>query len=159
EREEAAARGRLKQQKTLTIGRFVGGTCVLREKVPDISYQFEGDFRLLPTPGSWRRRDTLRHSRKRGVFISHIAEERDVAAMLKAGIQEAFGKDFPVFVSSDSTSIKSGKPWYDEILAHLRSTEVVILLITKRSVDRRWINFEAGVGLGENAAVIPAVVG
>jgi hypothetical protein len=159
DRETSAAIARLWQEHNLAVGRFTGTAWILRNQVPDISYLFDGDFRLLPTPASWRHRDTLRHARKRGVFISHISEESSIAAALKVGIRQAFGGEFPVFVSSDTTSIKSGKPWYDEILAHLRTAEVVIVLVTKRSVDRRWINFEAGVGLGENSAVIPAVVG
>lgn len=93
------------------------------------------------------------------VFISHIDPEKDIALRLQALYRSAFGPDFKVFVSSNKRSIGGGKQWFDEIVSALRSSKVVIPLLSRESVEARWINFEAGVGLGVKARVIPVVLG
>lgn len=37
-------------------------------------------------------------------------------------------------------------------------SRVVIALLSPVSVDRRWINFEAGIGMGQGSRVIPVVI-
>ncbi len=96
--------------------------------------------------------------KKCDVFISHITEEKDVAHKLKAFLIEAFGDDLKVFVSSDYRSIGGGKVWYLEIIESLIAAPVVLVLLSEASVERRWINFEAGVGIGSGNLVIPLVV-
>jgi hypothetical protein len=95
--------------------------------------------------------------RKCDVFISHINEERGIADKLKSFLIEAFGEDFKVFVSSDYRSIPGGKVWYSEIIESLTAAPVVLVLLSEVSVGRRWINFEAGVGIGAGSLVIPLV--
>lgn len=89
------------------------------------------------------------------VFISHIAEEKGVVDKLKSLLIEAFGNDFKVFVSSDYRSIGGGRVWYSEIIESLIAAPVVLVLLSQASVERRWINFEAGVGIGAGSLVIP----
>lgn len=96
-------------------------------------------------------------STKTTVFISHITEEKAVAFKLKSLIQEAFSNAFPVFVSSDPTSLGGGKPWYHHILSNLPLAKVVLVLLSPESADRPWINFEAGFGQGHDSVVIPIV--
>jgi hypothetical protein len=91
------------------------------------------------------------------VFISHITEEKEIADKLKSLLIEAFGEDLKVFVSSDYRSIGGGKVWYSEIIESLTATPVVLVLLSETSVERRWINFEAGVGIGAGSLVIPLV--
>ncbi len=62
-----------------------------------------------------------------------------------------------MFVSSDYKSIASGDPWYEAILEGLRKSQVIISLLSPASLERRWINFEAGVGVGQESRVIPVV--
>jgi hypothetical protein len=100
------------------------------------------------------KRDMLR---KCDVFISHITEEKGIADKLKSFLIEAFGEDFKVFVSSDYRSIGGGKVWYSEIIESLTAAPVVLVLLSEASVERRWINFEAGVGIGAGSLVIPLV--
>jgi hypothetical protein len=61
----------------------------------------------------------------------------------------------PIFLSSDLVSIESGEPWYDKILEGMRTTQVLLSVLSPASIDRRWINFEAGVGIGQDSRVIP----
>ena len=95
---------------------------------------------------------------KQGVFISHISEEQDAAHLLKYYLQKSLGEDLPVFVSSDFTSIQGGDLWFKTIMDALKASAVVIVLLSPESNDRRWINFEAGVGVGADATVIPVVI-
>src|SRR5262249_46654827 len=91
------------------------------------------------------------------VFISHITEESSAANKLKSFLKQTFGKELSIFVSSDYTSITSGELWYQKIIESLKSAKIVIVLVSKHSVERRWINFEAGIGSGSSALVIPVV--
>lgn len=95
---------------------------------------------------------------KSGVFISHISEEKEVASKLKSLLRNTFGKDFRVFVASDYRSIGGGELWFSRIINALQGVRVVLVLISDASVGEKWINFEAGVGLGANVKVIPVVI-
>ena len=95
---------------------------------------------------------------KNGVFISHITEERATALLLKDLLQQTFGDGLRVFVSSDYESIAGGEVWFQTIIKGLKSCAIIIVLLSPDPFDRRWINFEAGVGIGADATVIPVVV-
>ena len=91
---------------------------------------------------------------KRGTFISHITEESPVALVLRRYLKDAFGDDFPVFVSTDNTSIPTGEQWYDSIIQRLSGTQIVIVLLSGESSRRGWLAFEAGFGKGAGARVV-----
>ena len=93
-----------------------------------------------------------------GVFISHIADEAPVADALKAYLVRCFGASLPVFVSSDYNSIATGKEWYRAIIGGIRAAGVVVVLLSRYSVDRRWINFESGLTLGANIRMLPLTI-
>lgn len=92
------------------------------------------------------------------VFISHIGDEAPVALELKRQLQQVLGEDVPVFVSSDYESIRSGEEWYQRIVNSITTSKVVIVLISRESVARPWINFEAGVGIGSTGKVFPIAI-
>jgi len=94
---------------------------------------------------------------KEGVFISHITGEKSAANRLKELLRETFGPTLKIFVSSDYESIGSGADWFSAISTALRTARVILVLLSEGSVDRRWINFEAGVGVGAEDLVIPLV--
>ena len=48
-------------------------------------------------------------------FISHITEEAEVAAKLKAALARDFLRMLDVFVSSDGESISAGDDWLKSI--------------------------------------------
>ena len=70
----------------------------------------------------------------------------------------AFPEDFPVFVSSDERSIPGGEGWWQHIRDSIKEREVVLVLLSDESVSREWINFEAGVGDGTGAKVLPVAI-
>jgi hypothetical protein len=94
---------------------------------------------------------------REGVFISHIADEGPVAIALKDFLREAFADNLKVFVSSDYESITSGEEWFRAIVEAIKSARIVLVLLSPMSVNRRWINFESGVGLGASVQTIPIV--
>lgn len=97
-------------------------------------------------------------AKRQGVFISHITEERITALLLKDLLRHSYSNELPIFVSSDYDSIPGGDVWFTAIVNGLKSSDVIIVLLSPDSLDRRWINFEAGVGVGADATVIPVVV-
>jgi hypothetical protein len=92
------------------------------------------------------------------VFISHIHEEQGIAHVIQKYLKEAFGPQFRVFASSDQTSIGGGREWFNHILTSLKGARVVLVLLSDESRTREWINFEAGVGKGADACVIPVAI-
>src|ERR1041384_2652244 len=92
------------------------------------------------------------------IFISHISEESVIAKTLKAFLQRIFSNDIDIFVSSDYSSVSGGDFWFTHIIEQLRLSQVVLVLISKDSAHREWINFEAGIGIGTDAKVIPVVI-
>lgn len=108
----------------------------------------------------WETRPALirkMRAKKGGVFISHINEEARVAHKTKSLLREVFGPDLSVFVSSDYESLRGGDKWFSSILENLKSVQVVLVLLSEDSQFRPWIPYEAGVGEGAGAKVIPVV--
>ena len=89
------------------------------------------------------------------VFISHIAEEVDLAVMFKKHIEDDFLDLVDVFVSSDSESISPGADWRIRVETALRQACIQLILCSQASVTRPWINFEAGAVWLRKAPVVP----
>lgn len=81
---------------------------------------------------------------KKLVFISHIGEESELAILISDEIKSAFLGMLDTFVSSDGESIPSGSRWLQKIDTALKKASILISLCSPQSVDRPWINFEAG---------------
>ena len=96
---------------------------------------------------------------RKSIFLSHIHEENDLAILIQKTIGDEFSGFVDVFVSSDSKSILAGTNFLKQIEGALLNASGAIFLISPRSVQRNWINFELGAvwirGLGE--AIIPAI--
>lgn len=92
------------------------------------------------------------------VFISFIHEEASVATAVQKLIQKKLGKK--AFLSSDQWQIYAGEVWLDRIRAELASAKVVVLLLSRTSIGRPWVNFEAGAAwLTAEKAIIPVCYG
>ncbi|MDI3292062.1 toll/interleukin-1 receptor domain-containing protein [Polyangium sp. 15x6] len=89
------------------------------------------------------------------VFLSHISQEQDLANAFKVFLEDSFLGLIEVFVSSNEESLPAGSKWLDSITHALRTCTVEILLCSARSIERRWINFEAGAGWVRGIPVIP----
>jgi TIR domain len=92
---------------------------------------------------------------KAEVFISHITEEADVAAKLKAAIGRDFLGMVDVFASSDSESIAAGEDWLTSIDKALHRATILLTLCSRESKYRPWIHFEAGAAWALSRPIIP----
>ena len=88
----------------------------------------------------------------KSVFISHIAEEAGIADALKTQIESALPG---LRAFSSSSDIGLGAQWLAQIDKALQKADALLILCSRRSVERRWINFEAGAGWGRKKPVIP----
>lgn len=89
------------------------------------------------------------------LFISHVATETDLAQALKKHLQDDFLGLLDVFVSSDLETIRAGDRWLDRVSSALADANVAIILCSRESVARPWVNFEAGAAWVRKIPVIP----
>jgi hypothetical protein len=87
------------------------------------------------------------------VFVSHIAEEAELAIAIQSSIKRDFLNLINVFVSSDRSSM--GNKWLNDLSGALERTELMLVLCSPFSVGRPWINFEAGAGWVREIPIIP----
>jgi len=89
------------------------------------------------------------------VFVSHVSEEAEVAELLKAALTRDFLGLVNVFVSSDTESIAAGDQWLASVERALEECTLMIILCSPSSVDRPWINFEAGMAWMRHIPLVP----
>jgi hypothetical protein len=92
---------------------------------------------------------------KLNLFISFITEESELAMALKADLEGVFPGKVKIFVSSDDASIPVGAKWLESVDVALKQSKIVIVLCSKHSIDRPWINFELGAGWIKGIPVVP----
>ncbi len=90
------------------------------------------------------------------VFVSHISAESEIAQRLKQHLASGFPGMLELFVSSDRATIRAGDQWLVEIERSLKAVDAEIVLCSKQSIGRPWINFEAGAAWLRGIPVIPA---
>jgi hypothetical protein len=93
-----------------------------------------------------------------GVFLSHAHEDAPIAALLCSALNQA-GVGGKVFVASRPGDIPPGNDWLESIRVHLRHASTYIILVTKHSIDRRWVWFETGAAWMSGQRLIPVVAG
>lgn len=89
------------------------------------------------------------------VFISHITAEAKLANLIKNQIEADFLGMFDVFVSSDGESIMVGDKWLNTLNLALENAKVMLILCSHSSIDKPWINFEAGAGWIKRIPIVP----
>ena len=89
------------------------------------------------------------------VFISHITEESQLAQIISKAIKKSYLGMLDTFVSSDNDSIPSGDRWIEKISNALESSVLMLVLCSHQSINRPWINFEAGAAWVRKIPVIP----
>jgi hypothetical protein len=92
------------------------------------------------------------------VFLSFIHEEQRVAEAIQDLLRETLVTQ-DVFLSSDQWQVFAGEIWLDRIKEALNSARVVVLLLSKKSVERPWVNFEAGAAWGSDTPIVPVCYG
>ncbi len=77
------------------------------------------------------------------IFISHAAADRAAAQRLAAAI-EASAPGVKAFVASRAGDIRADADWLPEVQKALKEAGAFLVLLTRNSVSRPWVNFELG---------------
>lgn len=97
------------------------------------------------------------------VFISHDTSDRKLAEAFSDLLKSVSTGVLKSFRSSDrkgNQGIEYGVEWYPEIVNKIQGASDVVCLLTKRSVDRPWILFEAGMAKGKlNTPILGVALG
>jgi len=86
------------------------------------------------------------------VFISHDTRDAELAEAFATLLLDVSGGTLKSFRSSDkktSSGLEFGAEWYKAIMSQLEDATDVVALLTRQSVDRPWILYEAGVAKGK----------
>lgn len=89
------------------------------------------------------------------IFISHISEEAGLALIIKSSLANDFLGLVDVFASSDTASIAAGSNWLNELEKALHDAKSLIVLCSKASLNRPWVNFEIGAAWIRSIPIIP----
>lgn len=89
------------------------------------------------------------------LFVSHISEEAEIAALLKQTIEEDFLDLVKLFQSSDIGSIVAGDDWLSAVQQALNDASAVIVLCSHASIHRPWVQFELGAAWSRQVPIIP----
>ena len=65
---------------------------------------------------------------------------------MKALLAHELGLHGEVFMVTDPDHLRAGDDWLKVVKEGLSSAEVVLLMLSKRSITKPWVNFEAGAG-------------
>lgn len=109
---------------------------------------------MFITPHSEKMGDVMTVS-KPIVFISHIAEEKEIAIKIKELIESSLLGAVNVFVSSEQQSISMGSNWLRNVSDALNSCVYTIVLCSPFSIERPWINFETGASWVRGIEIAP----
>ena len=97
------------------------------------------------------------------VFISHDTRDAELAEAFSKLLSSVSAGVLKSFRSSDkrgNQGIAYGVEWYPEIMKKLNEASDVVALLTKHSVDRPWILYEAGVAKGKlNTPLLGVAIG
>lgn len=77
------------------------------------------------------------------LFISHVSADEEIASILKEYIESIF-LNATVFVSG--TDLVGGQVWMERLREALHDTTAIVALVTPRSLQSKWVLFEAGAG-------------
>jgi len=91
------------------------------------------------------------------VFISHTSEDSNLVNNLFVNLERAF-PDVVFFISLKYRSIIPGDVWLSDIINALNTSNIVLVCLTRTSINKPWIWFEAGGGYCNGKAVIPLVL-
>jgi hypothetical protein len=92
------------------------------------------------------------------IFISFIHEEVDYAQAVQNFISRILGAEVTPFLSFDKFQIYAGEKWIERIMDELKGAKVVVLMLSKESVKRPWVNFEAGAAWTRDIDIIPVCI-
>jgi hypothetical protein len=92
---------------------------------------------------SLRQHDETDKASQTVVFLSHAAADAPIGMLLKGEIQGRL-PGIAVFCSSDPTDLPPGTKWSPEIQRALEGSGMLLLIASRRGLQRPWVWFECG---------------
>ena len=89
------------------------------------------------------------------IFLSHIHEERRIAAVIKDWLESTTSGQCEVWASSDVKDNPGGNKWLAAIHSQLSQSDLLLVLYSQTSMPRPWINFEVGAAWLKGIPVLP----
>lgn len=92
------------------------------------------------------------------VFLSHAAADAPIGMLLKGEIERRL-PGITVFCSSDPTDLPPGTKWSPEIQRALEGSGMLLLIASRRGLQRPWVWFECGTIWFRKKKIIPLCLG
>lgn len=89
------------------------------------------------------------------IFLSYRSVEARFADALKEHLMEDFIGLVEIFLASDTASIPAGSHWLAEVIEGLKRSHLHIVICSKYSMYRPWINYEAGAASVQGIPIVP----
>jgi hypothetical protein len=89
------------------------------------------------------------------IFLSHVTPEAKLADIIEGHVLRDFIGLARVFASSDQGSVLAGSKWLDEVTSALNRANIHVVLASPDSIERKWINFEAGAAHVRGVPIVP----
>lgn len=84
------------------------------------------------------------------IFISHDSKDEFLALGIKTFLENIF-LNATVYVSG--RDLRGGQTWIENIKLSLKSSQVIISIISKESINNNWIYFETGSGFTDDKSI------
>ena len=95
---------------------------------------------------------------KPSIFLSHAAEDGELAKRLKERLQTITSNTVSFYLSCDRESLPAGEIWPNAIFTALEETDIMFVLVSHHSESSQWVPFEAGFALGNRKPVVPVLL-
>jgi hypothetical protein len=89
------------------------------------------------------------------VFLSYCTGEARYADSIKQRLERDFIGLVAVFLATDTTSIPTGSRWHADIINALQRSQLHLVVCSSESVQRPWINYEAGAAAVREIPIVP----
>lgn len=93
------------------------------------------------------------------VFISFVREDRLIADTVKTILENDLKLAGQVFMITDQSQVLAGDDWLKRIRDEINSADVIVPMMSKRSIKMPWVNFEAGAAWILGKRIISACFG
>jgi hypothetical protein len=107
---------------------------------------------------SLRQQDETDGASRTNVFLSHAAADAPIGRLLKNEIQARL-PGVTVFCSSDPTDLPPGMKWSPEIQHALENSGMLLLVASRRGLQRPWVWFECGTVWFRKRKIVPLCLG
>lgn len=97
----------------------------------------------------------MKETYRKKVFVSHIGLDAALALAFKKWIELVFADKCAVFVSGSFTDIEPGAVWSRKLREALNTSQLLLVICTRKSINSGWVLFEAGSIWAREAPILP----